>query len=543
MNTQAHNRTCLSETEDLLPQGVVPLIEPARKDARTGVLFGDVHVQTSVLRQVVSTRLPTEWGTFELLGFDRVVCNGTRHTETALAMILGDLTEGAPLLRVHSQCFTSEVLGSLRCDCKDQLELAMQAIAAEGRGLVIYEHQEGRGIGLMAKLQAYALQDEGLDTFEANRKLGFKADCRDFRLPVAILRELGVTQVRLLSNNPAKSRALTDAGIKVVAQISCEAAPNQHALPYLRAKREKMGHVLRLECSNGANCAKHEPAQDKPCFASVTDAIRELRAGCMVVVVDDEDRENEGDLTMVAELVTPEAINFMARHGRGLICLAMTGERVDELELAAMAPDNTALHGTAFTVAIDAKGLGVTTGISAHDRARTITAAIDPNNRAEDFARPGHVFPLRARPGGVLERRGQTEAAVDLARLAGLRPAGVICEIINDDGTMARVPDLVHFCKKHHLLMVSVDTLASYRKEAEGHSELSASKKAAKIPLKLPAKIYTEQLRPRPRVRVKAAQIETEAGEITNSRRFTKQPNQPNKNRSGRITNHAASPN
>ena len=188
----------------------------------------------------------------------------------------------------------------------------------------------------------------------------------------------------------------------------------------------------------------------------------------MIVVVDDEDRENEGDLTMAAELVTPEVINFMARHGRGLICLAMTDERLDELELAPMVPDNTALHGTAFTIAIDAKGHGVTTGISAHDRAHTISAAIDPNSHPEDFARPGHVFPLRARPGGVLERRGQTEAAVDLARLAGLRPAGVICEIINDDGTMARVPDLIQFCKRHNLIMVSVEDLATYRKEVEG---------------------------------------------------------------------------
>ena len=474
MITQAHSKTCLSETDDLSQQGVVAFRAPVPQDVRAGAQFGDAHAQASVLRQVVSTRLPTEWGVFQLLGFDRAVCNGTRHTETALAMILGDLTEGAPLLRVHSQCFTSEVLGSLRCDCKDQLELALQSIAAEGRGLVIYEHQEGRGIGLMAKLQAYALQDDGLDTFEANRQLGFEVDCRNFSLPAAILRELGVTQVRLLSNNPHKSRALAHAGIEVVAQISCEAAPNPHSLAYLRAKQEKMGHVLSLGCSNGTNCAKHEQAQDKPCFANIADAIRELRAGRMVVVVDDEDRENEGDLTMAAELVTPEAINFMARHGRGLICLAMTGERLDELELAAMAPDNTALHGTAFTVAIDVKGPGVTTGISAHDRARTITAAIDPNSHPEDFARPGHVFPLRARPGGVLERRGQTEAAVDLARLAGLRPAGVICEIINDDGTMARVPDLIQFCKRHNLIMVSVEDLASYRKEAEGHGSPKA---------------------------------------------------------------------
>jgi 3,4-dihydroxy 2-butanone 4-phosphate synthase/GTP cyclohydrolase II len=170
---------------------------------------------------------------------------------------------------------------------------------------------------------------------------------------------------------------------------------------------------------------------------------------------------------MAAEAITPQAINFMATHGRGLICLAMTGERLDELELAPMVPDNTALHGTAFTISIDAKGPGVTTGISAHDRARTIEAAVDPSLGPQDFARPGHVFPLCARPGGVLERRGQTEAAVDLARMAGLSPAGVICEIVNDDGTMARVPDLVRYCKTHNLLMISVADLVQYRIEQD----------------------------------------------------------------------------
>lgn len=202
--------------------------------------------QSGTLRHVASTRMPTKWGTFQLLGFDREVSDGSRHTESALAMILGDLAEGAPLVRVHSQCFTSEVLGSLRCDCNDQLEIAMRMIAAEGRGLMIYEHQEGRGIGLMAKLRAYALQDAGFDTVEANYELGFAADCRDFSLPAAILHELGVKRIRLLSNNPQKSRALADAGIEVTAQISCEAASNPHSFAYLRAKREKMGHLLSL---------------------------------------------------------------------------------------------------------------------------------------------------------------------------------------------------------------------------------------------------------------------------------------------------------
>jgi 3,4-dihydroxy 2-butanone 4-phosphate synthase/GTP cyclohydrolase II len=230
-----------------------------------------------------------------------------------------------------------------------------------------------------------------------------------------------------------------------------------------------MGHTLGLgENSHGAR--KIEASE----FASVEAAIGEMRAGRMIVVVDDEDRENEGDLTIAAEKITPEAINFMATHGRGLICLAMTGERLDELGLPPMVRHNTAMCGTGFTVSIDLKGRGVTTGISAHDRAETIKATLDPNIDPEEFGKPGHVFPLRARDGGVLVRRGQTEAAVDLASLAGLYPAGVICEIVNDDGTMARVPDLVRFCKKHDLLMISVAELARYRMEAGFEGALAA---------------------------------------------------------------------
>src|SRR5947209_374489 len=422
--------------------------------------------------RIASARMPTKWGVFKALAFERETATGTQRVESALALVLGDLNKGAPLVRIHSQCFTGEVLGSLRCDCQAQLEIAMRAIAREGRGLVIYEHKEGRGIGLMAKVQAYALQDTGLDTVEANHALGFPADSRDYGLATAILHELGVGRVRLLSNNPHKSQALSDAGIEVVERLPCEAAPTPHSLAYLRAKKDKMGHALSL--------GRHETASDPHSsdapfeFASIETAIRELRAGRMVVVVDDEDRENEGDLTMAAELVTPEAINFMATHGRGLICLAMPGERLDELDCAPMVPDNTALHGTAFTVAIDFNGHGVTTGISAHDRARTIRAAVEPGRFPDDFARPGHVFPLRACPGGVLERRGQTEAAADLAGLAGLYPAGVICEIVNDDGAMARVPDLIRFCKTHGLVMVTVADLARDRLESEFDGSLWA---------------------------------------------------------------------
>ncbi len=186
----------------------------------------------------------------------------------------------------------------------------------------------------------------------------------------------------------------------------------------------------------------------------------------MIVVVDDEDRENEGDLTLAAEKVTPEAINFMAKYGRGLVCLAMTEERLDHLRLGPMSAENTSNYGTAFCEAIDARD-GVTTGISAYDRARTIKVAIDPATRPSDLARPGHVFPLRARKGGVLVRAGQTEAAVDLARLAGMVPAGIICEIMRDDGTMARIPDLMEFCKTHEMKMLTVAELIRYRMQHE----------------------------------------------------------------------------
>jgi 3,4-dihydroxy 2-butanone 4-phosphate synthase/GTP cyclohydrolase II len=201
-------------------------------------------------------------------------------------------------------------------------------------------------------------------------------------------------------------------------------------------------------------------------FAPIEEAIERFRHGEIVIIVDDEDRENEGDLAIAAEKVTPAAINFMAKHGRGLVCLAMTEERCRALDLPLMVEDNTSTFGTAFTVSIEARGK-VTTGISAADRAATILTAIAPETRPEDLLRPGHVFPLRARKGGVLKRAGQTEASVDLAALAGLTPAGVICEIMNDDGTMARVPDLVKVAREHGLPMITVADLISYRLQHE----------------------------------------------------------------------------
>src|ERR1700761_860548 len=201
-------------------------------------------------------------------------------------------------------------------------------------------------------------------------------------------------------------------------------------------------------------------------FVGVPEAVAELQAGRMIVVVDDEDRENEGDLTLAAEFCTPEAINFMAKYGRGLICLTLTEERADALRLGPMTQDNTSRFGTAFTESIEARE-GVTTGSSAADRVHTVQVAIAPGTTPNDLARPGHVFPLRARKGGVLVRAGQTEASVDLARIAGLIPAGVICEIMNDDGTMARVPDLLEFCRTHNMKMITVAEVIRYRLQHE----------------------------------------------------------------------------
>jgi 3,4-dihydroxy 2-butanone 4-phosphate synthase/GTP cyclohydrolase II len=207
------------------------------------------------------------------------------------------------------------------------------------------------------------------------------------------------------------------------------------------------------------------PRRKSP-FAPIDQAIAAYRDGQMIIVVDDEDRENEGDLTIAADRITPDAINFMAKWGRGLICLPMTEERLAELDIPQMVPQNTARFDTAFCVSIEAKG-STSTGISAGDRAATVLAAIDPRTRPSDLARPGHMFPLKARTGGVLVRAGQTEAAVDLSRIAGLYPAGVICEIMNDDGSMARVPELTKFAKRHKLLMITIADLIQYRMRNE----------------------------------------------------------------------------
>jgi 3,4-dihydroxy 2-butanone 4-phosphate synthase/GTP cyclohydrolase II len=221
-----------------------------------------------------------------------------------------------------------------------------------------------------------------------------------------------------------------------------------------------------------------KPAPTKSPFASVEDALAAIRAGKMIIVVDDEDRENEGDLTMAASMVTPESINFMVKHGRGLVCLAMTPERLDALEIPLEVATNSSRRDTAMCVSIDAKA-GTTTGVSAGDRSKTVEVAIDPRSRPADLARPGHIFPLRARTGGVLVRAGHTEAGVDLARIAGLDPSAVICEVMNDNGSMARVPELTKFAKRHGLLMITIAALIRYRMRTESLVRRLAS---AKLP-------------------------------------------------------------
>lgn len=244
-------------------------------------------------------------------------------------------------------------------------------------------------------------------------------------------------------------------------------------------------------------------------FNTIDEAIEDIAKGRMVILVDDEDRENEGDLCMAAEKVTPAAINFMAKHGRGLICLSLNPQRVEELKLPMMAEDNTSQFGTAFTVSIEAKK-GVTTGISASDRATTILTAIDPKTTPDDLARPGHIFPLRARPGGVLQRAGQTEGSVDLARLAGLYPAGVICEIMSEDGTMARVPELVEFAARHHLKIVTVKDLIHYRIRTERFVKRAADVKLPTGFGEFRAVAYTNEMDPNVHIALVKGEIKPE---------------------------------
>ncbi|CAM9795866.1 unnamed protein product [Scytosiphon promiscuus] len=458
---------------------------------------------TTTTQYVSECILPTPRGKFRLRAYRH---EGNGRSLEPVVMIAGELKdlEGVPV-RVHDQCLTSEVLGSLRCDCKQQLELALDYISEHG-GCVIYMQQEGRGIGLANKVAAYALQDGGLDTVDANRHLGFDDDLRSYEAVEHILADMGIKSVKLMTNNPFKLKCLKSMGVQVLSRIPMLVAPNVHSLGYLRAKAHRMSHLLHQlddveilgetpldgavapvalpldevgairggqkseESERGiesnANVEEYAFGRD-----SVLAAIEAVKDGKCVVVTDDEGRENEGDLVFAAEKATEDLLAFTIRHTSGVICASLEESRLQELRLPQMVTNNEDPKMTAFAITVDAK-LGTSTGISAGDRAITLRELANPKAVPQDFNRPGHIFPLRYTPGGVLERGGHTEAAVDLAKLAGLSPVGVLCEITTEDGKhMARVPELREFCAQHGLVLTSIQDLRCLIRERQRADE------------------------------------------------------------------------
>ena len=400
-------------------------------------------------------------------------------------------------------------------------------------GAIIYLQQEGRGIGLANKVAAYALQDVGMDTVDANIHLGFPEDCRQYGVVPSIMADMGIDSIQLITNNPRKISRLRDLGVDIDGTIPMVVKKaNKYNQKYLQTKRQRMNHQnfgslltqdgktvfdeptippvrpsLNLNVSPGNNTfdarltaslaekyinegeemAAHAvttclmddkdqagvtASEDGYCFGrqSVEDAIAAVERGELVVVVDDMDRENEGDFIMAADLCTPEQMATIVRYSSGVICVGMEGKRMDELELPAMVTNNEDPKGTAFSVTVDAaKEHGITTGISAVDRAKTMQLLASSETSAKDFVRPGHIFPLRAKSKGVLQRDGHTEAAVDLCKLAGRAPVGVLCEIVSEDNPveMARLPELKRFCKKHGYVLTSIVDIAQYRRDTD----------------------------------------------------------------------------
>lgn len=485
--------------------------------------FMDVPIPATF---VAETNLPTDVGQFRLRAY-RTPQASNEFTGNEPCVIYatnnppfgdsnGGFREDVPV-RIHDQCLTSEVFRSQRCDCKEQLKMALKYIAENG-GAIIYLQQEGRGIGLANKVAAYALQDDGMDTVDANLHLGFPEDARQYGAVPNILKDMKIGSIQLMTNNPRKVHRLRALGVEIsqtLPMVVPKTNPYNHR--YLEAKHQRMAHTnlsplfvrngnmipkrmslaeeyvtegeemaanaiqvslsasqnSTLEVVNGieneeeVGVTAHE---DGYCFGrqSVEDAIKAVREGKMVVVVDDMDRENEGDLIMASEACTPEDMAKIVRYSSGVICIAMEGKRMDELNLPAMVVNNEDPKSTAFSVTVDAtREHGITTGISAADRAKTVNLLADPKTKATDFARPGHIFPLRARDGGVLERDGHTEAAVDLAILAGRGRSGILCEIVSEESPteMARLPELKRFCQRHGFVLTSIVDIAQYRRE------------------------------------------------------------------------------
>jgi len=405
--------------------------------------------------------------------------------------------------------------------------MALRYIQKHG-GLIVYLQQEGRGIGLANKIAAYALQDVGFDTVDANLHLGFAEDCREYGVVKSILEDMKVGSIQLLTNNPRKVHKLTQLGITVDRTLPMVVpSTNPYNFKYLETKEKRMNHAnlatllaqdpraVEKQITNGvmaplvdvphlaneyvnngtemsANAVQvslmveddgEGSAQDEQqgveanddgyCFGrkSVEDAIAAISRGDMVVVVDDLSRENEGDFIMAADLCTDLDMARIVRYSSGVVCIALEEDRLNELELPPMVVNNQDPKGTAFTVTVDAtKEHGITTGISASDRATTVQMLAKPGSKATDFHRPGHIFPLRARQGGVLTRDGHTEAAVDFAKLAGRAPAGVLCEIVSEENPteMMRLPEIKRFCKQHGFILTSIADLQQYRRDTEG---------------------------------------------------------------------------
>lgn len=496
---------------------------------------------------VAETNLPTDIGLFRLRAYRVQDVNGfqkfTHNLVGAEPCVIyaadkppcgpnGELGEVRDFpVRVHDQCFTSEVFRSQRCDCKEQLKLGLEMIRDNG-GAIIYLQQEGRGIGIANKIAAYALQDGGMDTVDANLHLGLPEDARQYGVVPSILEDLNIKSIRLMTNNPRKVKRMRDLGVDVSGTIPVVVEANEFNRKYIKTKVERMNHknfgdMLSLDnmkpppneellVSSALNevmlsnvkTGKSQPVaetyindgeelaaaavtsalydlnsdsdfqegvtarSDGYCFGreSVEEAITAMARGEIVVVVDDMDRENEGDFIMAADKATPETIATIVRYSSGVICVGMEGDRMDELKLPAMLTNNEDPKGTAFSVTVDAsEEHGITTGISAADRAKTIQLLANAKATATDFCRPGHIFPLRGRKGGVLERDGHTEASIDLSRLAGCSPNGVLCEIVSEENPaeMARLPELKRFCKKHGYVLTSIVDIAQYRRDTE----------------------------------------------------------------------------
>lgn len=462
--------------------------------------FGKSHA-TKFISQC---NMPTDFGDFKMRSY--TYDSLTNYLEP-IVMVAGDVANKQNVIvRVHDQCFTSEVFGSKRCDCRDQLYQSLDIIRREG-GVLIYLQQEGRGIGIANKVAAYNLQDQGYDTVDANIQLGFKDELREYRCIPDILKDLHIESIQLLTNNPFKVDEIKKLGVNVVKRLPIIIPPNKHNFKYMYSKRVRMNHIIpdmvnEYQESFSSDSLAFNVPQSSPTtqptycsnsddsnevnhnlfdFVSVSNEIRReyalgkhtvlaaieaLKRGEIIIVVDDENRENEGDLIMAAEMATADKVGFIVRHSSGVICMSMESERLDELKLPPMVINNEDPKQTAYTISVDYKH-GTTTGISSYDRALCFNKLVDSEAKVSDFQRPGHVFPLRYSKGGVLVRGGHTEASLDFCKLAGLKLGGVLAEVVNDDGSLKRLPDLQEMSKEHGLVLTSVQDLIAYRLELQ----------------------------------------------------------------------------